>query len=650
MRDGRGARRRSSCRADVTERLQGTLNLSGGSPRRSRSSTTPRTRQAPLRRVGDRVAARRRQRGALGAADARSRPATSTSRCAAASSSLLGQDFDVLGLRARDGDPRGGDRRRCRPTRRSARRSSRSRASPSSRPTTSTSREPILGSIGAPLSVKQTVLERRAHAARRVRGGGRGDRLADVRHAAARRRHARARARGARLRAPRARARLARRAAGREDRPRGRVLVRGHAADAARPRGVLRGSTGAASPLWLPRSPPGRSRSPRSAWRSAALAREVRAASLLAFLLSLPIAFLALVPARRRGRPALRRHRAPSPPPSRSSRRCTRSTPPSTAAALAGPARAPRGARGRRTALSRASRCGASPEPGGVILAPWPSPPPACAGCAAPARCAASCARPAERRAPDLAAVRRGAGAIGARRSRDARRRPPVDRRTPSRRPARRRARDPRGAAVRHPGRQGRGGLGRLGRRGRRPARHARDQGRAPRPARDPRPVPVRVHEPRPLRRPARRTAQVDNDATLELLARTAVSHAARGRRRDRAERHDGRPRRRDPRRRSTRTASPTTPILAYSAKFASAFYGPFREAAGSTPQRRPPRLPDGSGQRRRGAARGAARRRGGRRHRHGQARAALPRRHPPRQGRARACRWRRTTSAASTR
>ncbi len=26
------------------------------------------------------------------------------------------------------------------------------------------------------------------------------------------------------------------------------------------------------------------------------------------------------------------------------------------------------------------------------------------------------------------------------------------------------------------------------------------------------------------------------------------------------------------------------TPILAYSAKFASAFYGPFREAAGSTP------------------------------------------------------------------
>ena len=41
----------------------------------------------------------------------------------------------------------------------------------------------------------------------------------------------------------------------------------------------------------------------------------------------------------------------------------------------------------------------------------------------------------------------------------------------------------------------------------------------------------------------------VDNDATLELLARTAVSQAARRRRRRRAERHDGRPRRRPARR-----------------------------------------------------------------------------------------------------
>jgi len=33
------------------------------------------------------------------------------------------------------------------------------------------------------------------------------------------------------------------------------------------------------------------------------------------------------------------------------------------------------------------------------------------------------------------------------------------------------------------------------------------------------------------------------------------------------------------------REALPETPILAYSAKYASAFYGPFREAAGSAPQ-----------------------------------------------------------------
>ncbi len=37
--------------------------------------------------------------------------------------------------------------------------------------------------------------------------------------------------------------------------------------------------------------------------------------------------------------------------------------------------------------------------------------------------------------------------------------------------------------------------------------------------------------------------------------------------------------------RRSTRPGSVNTPILSYAAKFASAFYGPFREAADSTPQ-----------------------------------------------------------------
>ena len=61
------------------------------------------------------------------------------------------------------------------------------------------------------------------------------------------------------------------------------------------------------------------------------------------------------------------------------------------------------------------------------------------------------------------------------------------------------------------------------------------------------------------------------------------------------------------------------TPILSYSAKYACAFYGPFREAADSARVRRPPQLPDGPGPRRRGAARSRSRHRRRRRHAHGQ-------------------------------
>ncbi len=75
----------------------------------------------------------------------------------------------------------------------------------------------------------------------------------------------------------------------------------------------------------------------------------------------------------------------------------------------------------------------------------------------------------------------------------------------------------------------------------------------------------------------------VDNDATLELLARTAVSHARAGA--DLIAPSDMM----DGRVAAIRTALDDdgltgTPILAYSAKFASAFYGPFRDAADSTP------------------------------------------------------------------
>lgn len=75
----------------------------------------------------------------------------------------------------------------------------------------------------------------------------------------------------------------------------------------------------------------------------------------------------------------------------------------------------------------------------------------------------------------------------------------------------------------------------------------------------------------------------VDNDASLELLARTAVSHARAGA--DAVAPSDMM----DGRVGALRAALDVegfsdTPIVAYSAKYASAFYGPFREAAGSTP------------------------------------------------------------------
>jgi porphobilinogen synthase len=71
---------------------------------------------------------------------------------------------------------------------------------------------------------------------------------------------------------------------------------------------------------------------------------------------------------------------------------------------------------------------------------------------------------------------------------------------------------------------------------------------------------------------------QVDNDTTLDLLARTAVSHVDAGA--DAvcpSDMMDGRVA-------AIREALPETPIVAYSAKYASSFYGPFREAADSAP------------------------------------------------------------------
>ncbi len=80
-----------------------------------------------------------------------------------------------------------------------------------------------------------------------------------------------------------------------------------------------------------------------------------------------------------------------------------------------------------------------------------------------------------------------------------------------------------------------------------------------------------------------REDGAVDNDATVELLARVAVSQARAGA--DLvapSDMMDGRVR--EIRQELDGEGFAEVPILAYSAKFASAFYGPFREAAGSTP------------------------------------------------------------------
>ncbi len=80
------------------------------------------------------------------------------------------------------------------------------------------------------------------------------------------------------------------------------------------------------------------------------------------------------------------------------------------------------------------------------------------------------------------------------------------------------------------------------------------------------------------------RDGEVDNDITIELLARTAISHADAGA--DvvaPSDMMDGRIG--AIRSQLDEEGHPNVAIIAYSAKYASAFYGPFRDAASSTPQ-----------------------------------------------------------------
>jgi len=77
---------------------------------------------------------------------------------------------------------------------------------------------------------------------------------------------------------------------------------------------------------------------------------------------------------------------------------------------------------------------------------------------------------------------------------------------------------------------------------------------------------------------------RIKNDASVELLARVALSHMASGA--DIVAPSDMMDGRVGAIRETLDEAGYTeTPIMAYSAKYASAFYGPFREAADSTPQ-----------------------------------------------------------------
>jgi porphobilinogen synthase len=84
--------------------------------------------------------------------------------------------------------------------------------------------------------------------------------------------------------------------------------------------------------------------------------------------------------------------------------------------------------------------------------------------------------------------------------------------------------------------------------------------------------------------KPGKNGATILNDPTLKLLAQTALSHAEAGA--DivaPSDMMDGRVA--AIRAELDKNALEDTPILSYAAKFASAFYGPFREAAESAPK-----------------------------------------------------------------
>ena len=133
----------------------------------------------------------------------------------------------------------------------------------------------------------------------------------------------------------------------------------------------------------------------------------------------------------------------------------------------------------------------------------------------------------------------------------------------------------------------------------------------------------------------------VANDETLEILVQPGAGPGRSRLRHHRAVRHDGRPRRRHPRRAGRATASRTRSSWPMPPNMRRAFYGPFRDAVGSAKalKRRQAHLSDGSGQWRRSLARSGARHRRRRRHGDGQAGHALSRPRAAREGDVSACR-----------
>ncbi|CAA9361633.1 MAG: Porphobilinogen synthase, partial [uncultured Gemmatimonadaceae bacterium] len=115
--------------------------------------------------------------------------------------------------------------------------------------------------------------------------------------------------------------------------------------------------------------------------------------------------------------------------------------------------------------------------------------------------------------------------------------------------------------------------------------------------------------------------------------ARGALARARR-RRRGGAERHDGRARGGDPRRARRRRVQRDAGAELRGEVRVGLLRAVPRGGRERARAWRPPRLPDGRGQRRRGAPRGVARHRGGGRHDHGEARGRVPRRRAAREGR----------------